>query len=459
MMAPRFKTIDRDTPMLLPPDLRDWVPEDHIVHFILDAVSMLDLGLFRVNHRGTGSEQFPPEMLLALLIYCYSTGRFSSRVIEEATYSDVAVRLICANTHPDHDTICAFRRKNGVAFREAFVKTLAMGSEMGHLKQVGSISVDGTKIKANASKHSAVSYKRAGEMLEQLELEVEKLEKLAEEADASDEDNGLDIPAELTRREARRKKLQKARAVIEERYKEKRQEKQAEYEEKQKKREKIRQEGKKPRGKDPQAPSENPDDKAQYNFTDPESRIMKAGNSKHFDQCYNAQAAVDLDGSMLIMGTYVTDCANDKNELQRIAAEVPKEFKQVTDICCDNGYFNEAQIKGLEAGNGPTVLASPGKTKHGIDLEELLHPTAAQKLPEDASMKEVMKHRLKQPEKRDLYRKRKSTVEPVFGIIKEAIGFRKFLLRGLEKVNLEWDLVSVAYNIKRLHNLKRVVAT
>ena len=206
-MVARFKTIDRDTPMVLPPDLREWVLDDHIAHFILDAVSVLNMSTFKVNHRGTGDEQFPPDMLLALLIYCYSTGRFSSRVIEGATHLDVAVRLISGNTHPDHDTICRFRRVNGLAFRECFVKVLAMASELGHLKKLGNISVDGTKIKADASKHPAVSYKRADEMIEQLELEVGRLEKMAEEADTSNEDSGLNVPEELARRKSRLEKV------------------------------------------------------------------------------------------------------------------------------------------------------------------------------------------------------------------------------------------------------------
>lgn len=455
-MAARFKTIDRDTPMLLPPDLREWIPNDHIVHFILDAVSVLDVSSFKINHRGTGDEQFPPDMLLALLIYCYSTGRFSSRVIEGATHCDVAVRLISGNTHPDHDTICRFRRVNGPAFRECFVKVLAMASELGHLRQVGNVSVDGTKIKADASKHSAVSYKRANQMIEQLELEVDRLEKMAEEADISDDDTGLNIPEELARRNTRLENLAKAKQVIEDRFEEKRKEKQAEYEAKMKQREEARKKGKNPRGPKLKPPVDKPDDKAQYNFTDPESRIMKTGGG--YDQCYNAQAAVDLDGSMLILGTYVTDQANDKNELAATLESIPEDMRQVTGVCCDHGYFNEAEITSVEAENGPFVLASPGKEGHRITLEDLIsRHSGPPPIPEDAPFPEKMRARLKQPEYDKLYRKRKCTVEPVFGIIKEAMGFRRFLLRGLEKVNTEWDLVTLAYNFRRLYNLSAVL--
>ena len=199
-MAVRLVNIDRNTPLLLPPDLRDWVPDDHIVHFVLEAVEVLDLQGFRVNERGTGDEQYPPAMLLGLLVYCYATGRFSSREIEQATYSDVAVRYVCGNTHPDHDTICTFRRVNGALFKECFVKVLGLASELGHLRRVGGISVDGTKIQANASKHAAVSYERAGAMIGQLELEVEELMHKPEDADSTPLDDGFSIPAEIARR-------------------------------------------------------------------------------------------------------------------------------------------------------------------------------------------------------------------------------------------------------------------
>jgi len=217
-----------------------------MVHFILEAIEHLDLNCFRMNWRGCGSEQYPPSTLLALLVYCYATGRFSSRRIEDATYSDVVVRYICANRHPDHDTICTFRRKNAELFKEMFVKVLAMAAELGALKKVGSISVDGTKLHANASKHSAVSYKRAGEMIEQLQLEVESLVKKAEDADSTPLD-GLSIPEEIARREERIAQLEKAKAVIEERFEAIHKEKQAEYERKLKVREEARGAGRNPR--------------------------------------------------------------------------------------------------------------------------------------------------------------------------------------------------------------------
>ena len=454
-MPAKFINVDRDTVMMFPPDLREWLPENSMVHFVIDAVAMLDLEKFQTNERGSGSPQYPPSMMLVLLIYCYATGRFSSRIIEQATYYDVAVRYICGgDKHPDHDTICNFRVKNREAFKEAFVKVLMLASELGHLKKVGGVSVDGTKIKANASKNSAVSYKRAGKMIQQLELEIEKLTSKAEEIDNSPLEDGLTIPDEIIRREDRKASLEKARKVIEERYKEVREQKKAEYESKMKVRNAQRKEGKKPRGKDPQPPSDNPPDKTQFNFTDSESRIMKAGNSKHFEQAYNAQAAVDTEGSMLVLGEYVTDHANDKLELNQSVKSVASEIRKVNDALADTGYFSEKAVLELEAdGQGPTVYCAVEKQNHHRTVEDILKKEDPPAPAVDATVKEIMVYRLKTKEGKNKYKKRKETVEPVFGIIKSVMGFRQFHLRGLEKVNLEWNLVTLAYNFKRLHKL------
>lgn len=230
MMAAKFVILDRDTPMMLPPDLRDWISEDSMVHFIVDAVEALEIKGFGINERGSGSAQYPPQMMLSLLIYCYATKRFSSREIERATYTDIAVRYICGgDLHPDHDTICAFRLKNREAFKEVFTKVLLLGVELGHLKKIGGISIDGTKIKANASKHAAVSYKRAGEMIAQLEQEIEELVRKAEDADSAPLDDGLVLPDEIKRREDRKAALERACRTMEERYEETRREKEREY--------------------------------------------------------------------------------------------------------------------------------------------------------------------------------------------------------------------------------------
>lgn len=458
-MSARFVNLDRQTPMFLPCDLREWIPDDHIVHFILDAVEQLPLVHFHVNHRGTGSEQYPPAMMLALLIYCYATGRFGSRTIEAATYSDVAVRYICANTHPDHDSICAFRANNEIAFRAAFVRVLHLAQQL-KVSQLGTVSVDGTKIQANASKHAAVSYQRAGELIAQLELEVNQLLERARQAETQENQAGLDLPAELKRREQRKAARQKARQVIEARAQEMAAAQQAESEAKAAARQQQRDEGKKPRGKDPQPPSAEPDPKAQYNFTDPESRIMKAGSGHHFEQAYNAQAAVDE--AMLIVGQRVSDAPNDKEELApSVAAISPVVAPEVKAVLVDSGFYSEAAVAAVEqkadgTPSGVTVYAAVEKHSHHKTVEDLL-PAAEPAAPgEEASAKEKMAHRLKTAAGRSLYKLRKQTVAPVFGIIKEVMGFRRFLLRGRVKVSLEWTLVCVSYNLKRLFALKNL---
>lgn len=454
-MSAKFINVDRDTPMLFPPDLRDWLPEDSMVHFVIDAVETLDLKKFSVNNRGSGHAQYPPSMMLSLLVYCYATGRFSSREIEQASYYDVAVRYICGgDKHPDHDTICAFRLKNRDAFKEAFVKVLMIAGELGYLKKVGGVSIDGTKIKANASKHSAVSYKRAGAMIEQLELEVEELTRKAEEIDNTALNDGLTLPDEIKRREDRKKSLEKAREAIESRYEDAKAQKQAEYEKKKKDRDDQRKNGKPPRGKDPKPPAENPPDKSQFNFTDDESRIMKAGNSKHFEQAYNAQAAVDTEGSMLILGGYVTNHVNDKRELLPASKSINPEVRTVTDICADTGYFSKEAVQAVENnGDGPTVYCAVEKQCHHRTVEDLLQKPEPSPPNKDASVKEVMAYRLKTAKGRAKYKERKETVEPVFGVVKSVMGFRQFSLRGLSKVNLEWDLITLSYNLKKLYKL------
>jgi transposase len=459
-MPARLINIDRQTPMFLPCDLRDWVPADHIVHFILDAVDQIPTAHFQINHRGTGSEQYPPAMMLALLIYCYATGRFGSRTIEAATHSDVAVRYLCANTHPDHDSICAFRAANEAAFKAAFVSVLQLAHHL-KLTRVGAVSVDGTKIAANASKHAAVSYGRAGEMIGQLELEVKELMERAAQADRQEGQETLDIPAEMARREKRLAALKEARAVIEARAKEIARAQQPEYEAKQAARQAQREAGQKPRGQEPSAPREQPDPKAQYNFTDPESRIMKAGNGQHFEQAYNAQAAVDE--ALLIVGERVSDAPNDKQELvPTVAAISPVVVEEVQAVLVDSGFYSEAAVQAVEqtpegTPSGMMVYAAVEKHSHHKTVADLL-PQAEPAAPgPEATAKEVMAHRLKTAAGQALYKLRKQTVEPVFGIIKEVMGFRRFTLRGRAKVSLEWTLVCVSYNLKRMFTLKNAV--
>lgn len=451
-MAARLKNLDRDTPMLMPPDLRDWVKPNHIVHFIIDAVDRLPAADFRFNHRGTGDAQYPPRMMLALLIYCYATGRFSSRAIETATHDDVVVRYLCGgDLHPDHDTICSFRRMNRELFEKAFVQVLLMAQETSGLNKVGTVSIDGTKIQANASKHSAVSYKHAGEQIELLRREVEQLTAKAEQIDSVPLDDGLSIPDEIIRRKDRIKNLEAARSIIEARYEGERKQKLAEYETKKAAHEKKRK-NRKPCGKPPAPPPESPPDNMQHNFTDPESRIMKAGNGRHFEQAYNAQAAVDTE-TYLIVGQLVTDAPNDKQQLNPVLKSIPAEVAEPANALSDTGYYGEEAVTQAEADGGPTVYCAMAKSGHHISVADLERKPNPEPPAPGAPVKEKMTYRLNTPEGKALYKQRKQTVEPVFGIIKEVLGFRRFSMRGKEKAGTEWCLVCLSYNLKKMFNL------
>lgn len=451
----KFVNIDRDTPLLLPPDLRDWVPAGHLVHFVIDAVAAIDVSAAPVNERGTGSEQYPPGLLLGLLVYSYATGVFSSRQIERTTYENVAVRLLCADTHPDHDTLCSFRRKNGPLLQNAFAQVLELAARCGVL-QVGGISVaiDGTKILANASKHAAVSYAHAGQTMQTLELEIAALLAKADQADATPLQDGLTIPAEVQRRHERKAQLARARAEMEARAYARCQAEQAEHAAQLAARETVRAAGKKPRGPEPKAPDPAPGDKDQVNFTDEESRIMKTKDG--FQQSYNAQAGVET-VSRLIVGARVSQSPNDKKELLPNLTAVQRHVTPAI-VLIDSGFVSEAAVTVAErdaAGQptGLTILAALQREPHGrtvTQLEQRPDPTPPDA---DAPFAERMRHRTATAAGRALYKLRQQTVEPVFGIIKEALGFRRFSLRGLAKVSLEWDLVTLAYNVKRLHRL------
>lgn len=453
-MPARFVSIDRNTPLLLPPDLRDWLPEDHLAHFILEAVNSVPMDGAVVNERGTGDAQYPPRTMMAILIYCYATGMFSSRQIERATHTDVAVRYLSGDTHPDHDTICAFRRKNGALVSGMFVEVLRLARAMKVLK-VGRIAVDGTKVAANASKHAAVSYKRAGEKIEQLELEVAQLMRKAEEADSTPLDDGLTLPGEMARRQERIRRMKAAREALEERAKERIAEaRKAE----QARRDEAQARGEALGGRDRKPPVETPKDTDQYNFTDPQSRIMKAGNGSHFEQAYNAQAAVDTE-SRLIVGQRVTNAPNDKEQLVPTIRSVPVEVVgAVEEVLADSGFASEEAIEAVERDGGPTVYAAVERTSHHRTVEDLERRDDPPEPPPGARTLDRMRWRLRTREGRARYKLRQQTVEPVFGILKEALGFRRFSLRGLAKVGTEWTLVCLAYNLRRLHRLQMLPA-
>ena len=452
-MSARFVNIDHDTPMLLPPDLRDWVSPGHMVHFIIDAVKALDLSLARTNQRGTGHAQYPPSMMLGLLIYCYATGTFASRRIETLTYENVAVRFLTGDTHPDHDSICKFRRENKDLLSSAFHQVLELAAHA-RVLQVGDItvSIDGTKILANASKHSAVSY---GHAVEQMKLASEQIAQLLQKAEAADStplQHGLTIPEEIQRREDRIAKLRAATQAMESRAAERLIEEQTAYQEKLAVRQaKEQSTGKKPRGKAPEPPKEGPRDKDQYNFTDPESRIMKVRGG--FEQSYHAQAAVEVT-KMLVVGQHITDQTNDKHQLIPTLAAISPVIGQVTNALVDSGYYSETAVLTSEAADqATTVYAAMKRQSHGRSIAQLEVRDDPPAPPSDAPVAERRAHRLDTAAGKQLYGLRKQTVEPVFGIIKQAIGFRRFLLRGKEKVGLEWTLVTTSYNLKRLFNL------
>jgi len=459
-MAAKFVHVDHNTPLLLPPDLRDWIPKGHMVHFVMDAVDVLDLSAAKINERGTGSAQYPPATMLSLLIYSYATGTFSSRKIEALTYDSVPVRLLTADTHPDHDSICKFRRENKDLLSSCFHQILELAATAKILK-VGelTVSVDGTKILANASKHSAMSHDHLEKQMKLAQDQITELLAKAEEADAVPLQDGLSIPEEIQRREDRLATLRKAKKVMEERAEERLIKEQAEYEAKRAAREeKERTTGRKPGGKKPKAPEAGPRPKDQYNFTDPESRIMKT--SEGFQQCYNVQAAVDAE-TMLIIGGYVSTAPNDKEQLGVIVGAISPAVGAPVNILADNGYYSAQAVTGVENdGEGPTVYAALKRNHHGrsvADLEEKGDPPAPH-LP-GAGIAEIMAHRLESAVGKALYKLRKETVEPFFGIVKEVLGFRRFSMRGEEKVNIEWDLVSLSANVKRLHKLNMVFAT
>jgi transposase len=443
-----FRTIDRETKYLLPPSVDEWLPERHLARFIGEVIDGLDLGRMSRAYRGSGSASYHPGMLLGILVYGYATGVFSSRKLERATYDSVAFRFLAANDHPDHDTIATFRRRFLDEIEKLFVEVLKLAREMGVLK-MGTIALDGTKIHANASRHSALSYEHAGKIEAQLKAEVAELMAKAEAADAADIPDGISIPDELARREERLHKIKAARATIEARAKERHAREMAEHEAKMAARDaKIAATGKKPGGKPPAPPVEGPDPKDQVNLTDEASRIMPVAGGG-FEQCYNAQAAVAA-GSLLVVATDVVQAPNDKQQVEPMLEKIealPDELGEVENLLADSGYFSAANVDACkEAGVEPVIAM--GRQPHHPPLSERF--AAAPEAPKEPTPVEAMAHKLKTPEGRALYALRKQTPEPVFGIIKSVLGFRQFSLRGLDKVRGEWSLVTMAWNLKRM---------
>ena len=447
----RFVPVDRDTAYLLPPSVDEWLPKDHLARFVVEVIDRIDLAELTSQYAGRGSGAHHPAVLLGLLVYGYASGVHSSRKIERATYDSVAFRYVAANTHPDHDTLATFRRRFLKEVEALFVQVLVLAREMKLLK-LGHIALDGTKIQANASKHKALSWAHANKIEAQLRQEVQGLLALAEKADRAGTPDGMDVPAEIARREDRLTAIAQAKAKIEQRAAERYLAEQQEFEAKQAQRKAKRDAGKKPRGKDPEPPTAGPKDSDQVNLTDDESRIMPTSGGG-FGQCYNAQAAVDTD-TMLVVSAQVTQATNDKRQivptLDKVAA-LPEALGSVETLLADTGYFSAANVGACEAHDIVPMLPMKRESHHLPLLERF---AADAPPPQTDDPVDRMAHRLITKTGRALYGLRKQTVEPVFGIIKRVMGWRQMSMRGLDKARGEWSLVTMAWNIKRLHVLR-----
>lgn len=451
-MSRKFKHADYEATLNAPIRLGEALPANHLARFVVDVVSQLDLGPIYAKYKEVGGLAIAPEVLLSLLFYGYATGKFSSRKIEKATYEDLGYRYVGGGLHPDHDTIANFGKTFLPELYELFVEILLLAKLAGVLK-IGNLSLDGSKIHADASKSKAVSYGRLIELETQLQNEVKQLFDLGEEADQGERTlpEGLVIKDEIAFRQARLKNLAKAKSVLESRAQERYELEKAEYDTKMKEREaRAKKQGKKPHGKPPEPPKSGADEKDQYNFTDPDSRIMKNSANKGYDQHYNAQIAVTQD-TMLIVATSLSNHPNDKREAEPTLDALSPQLGQPEGAALDNGFFSEHNILALEKRNVKPYIAT-GREPHYKSVEGLLGNLPAEPA-DDASPKEKMAYKLATEIGKEIYRLRKSTVEPVIGIIKEVLGFRQFSLRGLANVAGEWCLVCLAFNLKRMHTL------
>lgn len=452
-MSIDFIRADRDTPFLFPPSVQEWLPTDHLARFVVDIVSQLNLSSLRDVYAGRGSRPYDPAMLLSLLFYGYATGVFSSRKLEQATYDSVAFRYITGNQHPDHDTIAMFRKRFSGELKDLFYQILIIAHEMGLLK-LGTVSLDGTKVNANASKHQALSWDHADKIAKQLQEEIDQLWLLAEQADQSLIPDGMSIPEELERRETRLASIIEAKQKIADRAAERYAAEKQAYEDKLAAREKKEKEqGKKSGGKPPKPPEPGPKPHDQVNLTDEESRIMPASGGG-FLQAFNAQACVDI-ATLLIVAAHTTQQPNDKKQIEpalEALGNLPEELGQVNELLADTGYYSQANVEACEAA-GINPLIAVSREAHNQNLADRF--SEPEPVSETADSVTKMRYRLKSKEGKALYAKRKCTVEPVFGIIKSALGYRQFLRRGLENVNAEWTLVSMAWNLKRMHVLTK----
>lgn len=449
-MTRKFKTVDYEATLNLTVSLGDALPPSHLARFVADVLTQLDLSPLYARYGSPGGEPFAPEILLGLLCYGYATGVFSSRRLERATHESLPFRFLAGDRHPDHDTLANFRKTFLPELKDLFVQVLLLAQAAGVLKW-GNISLDGTQIHADASKSHAVSYQRLLELEHQLRAEVDELFALGEQAEQGHLPDGLVITDEIARRQERLANLAQAKAVLEARAQERYQAERAAYEAKvQAREERARQTKRKPRGRGPQPPQPGPRDKDQYNFTDPDSRILKNSTNDGFDQHYNAQVATDH-GSRLIVAYALSNHANDQNEVEPTLDALPEALGTPPAGTLDTGYFSAANLAALEQRGIEPYIAVGREPHHKHWSAYFRQPLTPP--PEAASPIVKMAYKLRTQIGQAIYRLRKCTVEPVIGIIKEVLGFRQFSLRGLTAAAGEWCLACLAFNLKRLHVL------
>ncbi len=447
--------------MLLSPSIQDWLPENHLARFIADVTEQLDVSkILREYERrdGRGQAGYHPLMLTQLLLYGYAVGVASSRTIERKTYEDVAFRYLAADQHPDHDTIAAFRQRHLQTLAGLFTQALRLCQKAGLVK-LGHVAIDGSKLQANASKHKAMSYGRMVETEQKLQAEVEELLRRAQETDAQEDQQygkgkrGDELPEELGRRESRLKKIREAKAELEAEARAEAEQKKTAAEAKiAERRAEAERTGRKSGGRDPQVPDPEkavPEEKAQKNFTDPESRIMPDGGRKgSFVQGYNAQIAVDS-AAQIIVAAAVTQQTNDKRQLVPMLKQTTQNVgTKPAAVSADAGYFSEEQVTDEQA-QGIDLYVATGKQKHGEPTTDESIAAAVPAADENSAL-EQMKQKLKTEAGQAIYKMRKAIVEPVFGQIKEWRRFRRFGMRGLDKVNAEWNLICLTHNLSKL---------
>ena len=442
-----FVPFNRDQAFLLPPDLKSWLPDDDVAHFVVAAVERVPIGAFQVAQRPGGKPQYHPRLMLALLIYSYANGIFSSRRIERASYRDIGVRFVAANLHPDHDTIAVFRQSNQAAFEAAFLQVLLLARESGLLR-LGTVSIDGTKLDANASKIRSVRYDRAKELGARLAADIAAMTAQAEAADR-EQDDPQALPAELARREALKAKLDNACARLEAEARAEAAAARPDYEAK-----KAAYDAKKGRrGRPPKPPSEEPRPDRQSNLTDPDSALMRRSEAHEYRQAYNAQAVVCADGSQLILATNLVATTADAPSFAPTILGMEATIGLPRTVLADTGFASAEAVAALQAQEiEPLVAIGRTQPHRPYDFRPPPKPKAARRITEPWRI--AMKAKLETEDGKRRYRRRKQTVEPVFGIIKSAMGFLRFHLRGIRNAAAEWVLIALAYNCRRLARLQ-----